>query len=105
MAATYSDGPAARAGGDLGYFHRNELMPAIETAAFSINAGDISEVIQTPAGFHIIKVLDKDTKEEDRTWQDREGEIRASLYNRQFQDIYDQWLAELQERSHIKINF
>ncbi len=105
MAATYSDGPAARAGGDLGYFHRNELMPAIEHAAFSMNAGDVSGLIQTQAGFHIIKVLDKDTKEEDRTWQDRADEIRASLYNRQFQNIYDQWLTELQERAHIKINF
>lgn len=47
--------------GDLGWFPRGYLLePAIEEAAFSLNVGDVSEIIETEVGFHIIMVLDKE---------------------------------------------
>lgn len=45
-------------GGDLDYFGRGTMVPEFENAAFSMKAGEISEVIKTPFGFHVIKVVD-----------------------------------------------
>ena len=104
MAAMYSQGPAAKTGGDLGYFHKGEMMPEIETAAFSIEEGAVSPVIKTQAGFHLIKVLDKSESEQDRSWKDRQNEISNALYNREFERIYKEWMEGLQKKSYIELN-
>jgi parvulin-like peptidyl-prolyl isomerase len=91
-------------GGDLGYFHKGELLPAIEEAAFGMEKGQLSHVIRTPVGFHLIKVLDKDTTEEDRSWKDHEDEIERILYNQEFEKSYMEWLQGLKEKSYIEIN-
>ena len=58
LARTYSDDPAASEGGDLGYFSRGEMDPALEEAVFSLSKGEISPVVRTHYGFHVIKVED-----------------------------------------------
>lgn len=56
LAKNYSDDPSADNGGDLGWFSRGEMVPQFEEAAFALQPGDISEVVETVFGFHIIKV-------------------------------------------------
>jgi peptidyl-prolyl cis-trans isomerase C len=50
---------AKSTGGDIGWFSRGEKDPALENAAFSLEKGQVSGIIQTQAGFEIIKVMDK----------------------------------------------
>ena len=50
--------PTATKGGDLGYFQKGQLIPEIEEAAFALSPGDISDIIQTSFGFHILKVTE-----------------------------------------------
>ena len=59
LAKQYSDGPSRSSGGDLGYFKKGAMTPAFEEASFAMSPGDISEVIETSFGFHIIKVFDR----------------------------------------------
>src|SRR2546421_984198 len=54
VAREMSEGPTAKQGGDLGYFRRGLMLPAIEQAAFSLKAGEISPVIKTSSGYHIV---------------------------------------------------
>jgi len=59
LAKKYSDDTTAQEGGDLGWIGRGRTVPEFEKAAFTLNKGQISEVIQTTYGFHIIQLDDK----------------------------------------------
>jgi len=61
LAQEYSEGgPTAGKGGDLGYITKGRMMPEFETAAFSLkNVGDISDIVKTQFGYHIIKLTDR----------------------------------------------
>jgi peptidyl-prolyl cis-trans isomerase D len=58
LARKYSDDPSASEGGDLGYFSRDEMEPALGEVVFSLRKGEISPVVRTRYGFQILKVED-----------------------------------------------
>ena len=55
LARQYSDDPGGKNGGDLGTFKKGAMTPAFEEAAFKLKVGEISGVVETPFGYHIIK--------------------------------------------------
>jgi len=60
MARTYSQDPGtASDGGDLGYFGRGDMVAPFEDAAMQMEPGQISEVVQTPLGLHLIQLVDR----------------------------------------------
>jgi peptidyl-prolyl cis-trans isomerase SurA len=59
VAARYSDSPDALRGGLLGWRQADRLPELFAGAVTKLNPGDVSEVLRSPAGFHIIKVLDR----------------------------------------------
>jgi len=61
LARTYSNDASAPRGGDLGFFPKGQMVPAFEAAAFALAPNQISDVIETPFGFHVIKVIEKRT--------------------------------------------
>lgn len=50
----YSDGPSKDDSGDLGWFSRRQLMPALDDVAFALDIGQISPVVESPVGFHLV---------------------------------------------------
>jgi peptidyl-prolyl cis-trans isomerase C len=56
LAQQHSEGPSAAKGGDLGYVAKGQLVEAFEEVAFALKPGQISDVVRTRYGFHIIKV-------------------------------------------------
>jgi peptidyl-prolyl cis-trans isomerase D len=90
LAEKYSEGPTAKKGGDLGYFTRGRMVKEFEDAAFSLQPGELSPVVRTQFGFHIIKL--EDVKEERVQGLD---EVRESIES----TIRDQKARDLAERS------
>ncbi|RXK87799.1 peptidylprolyl isomerase [Chlorobaculum sp. 24CR] len=61
LARTYSDDPGSREmGGDLGFTRKGELVPNFEKAAATLKPGQISGIVETRFGYHIIQLIDKD---------------------------------------------
>jgi parvulin-like peptidyl-prolyl isomerase len=58
LAKQYSQDTTASAGGDLGFFGKGKMVPEFETAAFALKAGEVSGIVKTVYGYHIIKVTE-----------------------------------------------
>jgi peptidyl-prolyl cis-trans isomerase C len=59
LATELSEGPSGPNGGDLGFFTREQMVPAFSEAAFALEPGQISPVVQTRFGYHVIKVEER----------------------------------------------
>ncbi len=107
LAATYNVDPSRGDGGNLGYIRRGQLAPSFasfEEAAFSLRKrGEISEVVKTPYGYHLIRLEDSKGKFERPLDQVKE-KIRFFLQTKKRQDAYLQYVKEAKSRAKIVIN-
>ena len=109
LAVKYSQGAGAQLGGDIGYFHKGELMADIEKLAFSLEKGQVSSVFRTELGFHIIKVIDQTGGDSDNaaktgSWEDHKKEIENMLFSAQFEKEITKWMQGIKERAYIELN-
>lgn len=102
LAKKYSDDPSAKEGGFLGTFKRGEMLADISDAVSKLKAGDVSELISTPAGFHIIK-LEERIPGTPRPYEDVRGEIEETLYKTKSEERFNIWLNDLRKGATIQI--
>ncbi len=87
LAKEYSEDPGTKnTGGDLGFISRGQVVPEFEAAAFSLKAGTISDVIQTPYGFHILKV-DEIQEAKVQTLDKVKGQVETLLRTRKAREL------------------
>jgi peptidyl-prolyl cis-trans isomerase D len=87
LAKKYSQDPSvAQNGGDLGYFTKSKMVPAFADAAFALKPGQISDLVRTPFGFHIIKVEDV-RPEKTITLDEARGQIENILKKEKARDV------------------
>jgi parvulin-like peptidyl-prolyl isomerase len=86
------DPGSAELGGDLGWFPRGQMVPEFEEVAFSLEPGELSDVVETPFGVHIILVEERD---EDR-------ELDAAMLNQRMTEAFQTWLFDLEAAATIE---
>lgn len=100
-ATLYSDCPSKDKGGDLGFFSRGDMVKPFEEAAFALEEGDISDIVETQFGYHIIKV----TGRKDENWipfEEARGQILQYMENRGKNEAVNEYLNQLREAAEIE---
>jgi peptidyl-prolyl cis-trans isomerase C len=101
LAKTNSDCPSKAQGGDLGFFGKGQMVPSFETAAFGLKTGEVSNVVETQFGYHVIKVTDK--KEAGvAKFDEVKPRIQEYLKNMKIQKGLMDYIAQLKEKAKIE---
>jgi parvulin-like peptidyl-prolyl isomerase len=87
----------------MGFFREGELLPELDKIAFSLGVGEVSSLIQTSTGFHIVRVLEKREKQK-MPVEDRLKEVENILYDQKVENRYKEWIKGIREKAFIKIN-
>ncbi len=101
LAAKFSQGSAA-VSGDLGFIEKGMVHPEVENAAFGMELGEISGVIQSRVGFHIIMVTDKKGGGV-RPIESVREEIQMRIEEQKLEKKFEEWMEQLRKRAHIEV--
>lgn len=96
VAKEYSQDSSASNGGELGTFGRGQMVTEFEDAAFGMKAGEISDIVETQYGYHIIKVTDRVDKQE--SYDDVKDQIKSTLASQE----YTEYVEKLKSDSKIE---
>ena len=102
MALLYSQDATAKDRGELGYFRKGELLPAFEKEALRLRIGEVSGVIRTEYGFHLIKLLDRKGGDAP-PFEEIKEKVHADYLDREKENAIQQFLSTLKEKSVIEI--
>jgi len=102
LAKQYSEGPSAANAGDLGYFRRGQMVKPFEDAAFALKPGEISDVVETRFGFHLIKVTDR-TDASSIPFEELRPRISVYLKQQKLQSMLKTYVEELKKMSTVVI--
>jgi peptidyl-prolyl cis-trans isomerase SurA len=102
MAGTYSEGPGAKQGGDLGQFTVEHLEPGLKSMVEALPEGGISDPLVRPNGIQIIKVVKKQTGKI-RSLEEMKEAIYGILYQEEVNRRYQTWIKELRENAYTRV--
>jgi peptidyl-prolyl cis-trans isomerase C len=103
LAKEHSSCPSASKGGDLDYFPRGMMAPEFEKAAFSMKPGEISDVVKTDFGYHIIKVEDRRDEVPEDFEKDKETYREDYIEQRKWR-AWSQYQKELEDTAQIVVH-
>ncbi|MDD5644688.1 MAG: peptidylprolyl isomerase [bacterium] len=103
LAEELSDCPSSKRGGDLGFFALGQMVPEFESAAFELEVGETSQVVETRFGYHIIMVTDRQETEK-IDFDENKDRIKQVLLQKKRNDVLQKWLEDIKSKADIKIN-
>ena len=102
LAIKYSEDVSASSGGDVGFVKRGKMVREFEEAVFSLKPGQISDIVETEYGYHIIKV-DEVLPGKTLTLKDVKNRIHKILSMQKQKQAYDDWINELKKSAFIEV--
>ena len=103
LARKYSEDVSAHLGGDIGTIGRGKMVKEFENAVFRLKAGEVSEIVRTVYGFHIIK-CDEVIPGKTKAFDEVKEEIRARLSLEKQNNAYKDWIGDLREKAFIEVS-
>ncbi|UCD57384.1 MAG: peptidylprolyl isomerase [Candidatus Hydrogenedentota bacterium] len=101
VATEFSDCPSSAKGGDLGYFGRRRMVKPFADAAFALNPGEVSDIVETRFGYHLIKVVDK-KPEAVTPYEDVKDRLEDRLRRERVQKEVNPYVGELKKEAKIE---
>lgn len=98
LAAKYSP----QLGGEMGFVEKGAMLQPVEDAAFKLKVGEVSDIVESPAGFHIIQLLDR-RGAGIKSLQSVREEILNKLTLEKSEKKFEEWMTDLRKKSHIEI--
>ena len=102
LAKQFSDCPSKERGGDLGFFPRGQMVKPFEQAVFKMMPGDVSDIVETEFGYHLIKLEEKKPAKT-VSFDEAKAKITAYLTQEKVTGNIEAFLAEAKGKSTIKI--
>ncbi len=103
LAVDHSLGPEGKTGGDMGFFEAG-LMPKGFDDIFKLKIGRVSDIIRTPFGYHIFKVMEK-KPERNMSFEESQKKIHSILLRQAQEDVFQKWVETVKEKSEIVVNY
>jgi peptidyl-prolyl cis-trans isomerase C len=101
LAQEHSDCPSKSKGGDLGFFGSEQMVPPFSKAAFDLQPGQVSEVVETRFGYHLIKLTERQ-EAQTLAFNDVKDEIATRLRQEQERTEIDQYIQKLTKEADIQ---
>lgn len=99
-----SDLPSGSDGGDLGVFRRDELAGVMQEAIPRLAPGEISPLLETPAGYQFFQLLsDRGDRRSQLSFEEAREEIRELLYRQALENQFTRWVSNLRQEAYIKV--
>ncbi len=101
LAKEYSEGPSGPRGGDLGYFSRGQMVKPFEDAAFSMKTDEVSGLVETRFGYHLIKVYDI-KPEQTLAYADVKDQIAQRLKQERIEKDATRYVEDLKKGASVE---
>lgn len=103
LARQHSRSPEGKTGGDMGYYEAGQ-MPKWFDDVFKLKVNKVSDIIRTPFGVHIFKVIDK-KPERKMSFEESKKQIHAKLLREAQEQAFHKWVEEIKKKSEIIIKY
>jgi peptidyl-prolyl cis-trans isomerase C len=101
LAKEFSQGPSGPGGGDLGYFAHGQMVKPFEEAAFALEPGAVSDIVETRFGYHLIKVVDKRGGDK-AAYEDVKDRLAQYLKQQKLQEEVELYVKKLKEEAEVE---
>ncbi len=100
LALDYSEDNSRTSGGDLGYLQHDQMIAAFADAAFSLKPGQVSDIVETPLGYHLIQMVDR-VPSSQMAYRNARTKIERTLRRNKEKKATDTYLAKLKRQASI----
>jgi peptidyl-prolyl cis-trans isomerase SurA len=101
LAKQYSDDGSGKSGGDLGWVNPGDTVPEFEKTMNALAPGEISVVIKTQFGFHVLQVMER--RSQDMSKEAARIKARQEIRARKSDEAYQDWVRELRDRAFVEL--
>ena len=100
LARLFSNDGSASKGGDLGWLYPGDTVPEFENVMNDLKPGEVSGVVETPFGYHLIEVLER--KSDDKSKERERTAARQAIREQKMAEATEDWARQVRDRAYVE---